>query len=190
MTGTDSLLALTAVFDRNEIPYMVVGSYSSNFYGVPRSTKDADLVLHLSSSGWSRLPSLLPPEITMEEQMGFEMVTSTRKELLRMKGSLFQIELFHLSDDPHDQSRFSRKRYVEIFPGSSVWLPLPEDVIVQKLRWSKGAKRAKDFTDAVAVLEVQGKSLDWAYIEKWCGEHETLDVLAEAKAEAAAAWEE
>lgn len=64
-------------------------------------------------------------------------------------------------------------------------------VIVQKLRWSKGAKRTKDFDDAVAVMGVQGEAtLDWPYIEKWCAVHGTLEVLAEAKAEAAPAWED
>lgn len=190
MNGTDALLALTRALDDGEVPYMVVGSYSSNFYGVPRSTKDADLVLHLPSSGWAKLPALLPDAITMEDQMGFEMVTSTRKELLHVKDSLFQIELFHLSEDAHDQSRFSRRRYVEVFPMSKVCLPSAEDVVVQKLRWSKGAKRAKDLADAVAVMQVQGNALDWPYIEKWCAEHDTLDVLTEAKAEASLSWED
>jgi len=68
----------------------------------------------------------------------------------------------------------------------SVWI-----TFIQKLRWSKGAKRSKDFDDAVAVMGVQGKAvLDWPYIETWCAEHGTLDVLAEAKAEAAPAWED
>lgn len=190
MNGTDALLALTRVLDEVEAPYMVVGSYSSNFYGVPRSTKDADLVLHLPSSGWAKLPAILPESITTEDQMGFEMVTSTRKELLHVKDSLFQIELFHLSEDAHDRSRFSRRRYVEVFPASSVWLPSAEDVVIQKLRWSKRAKRAKDFADAVSVMAVQGNTLDWPYIEKWCAEHGTLDVFVEAKTEASLSWED
>ena len=190
MNGTDALLSLTSALDAATIPYMIVGSYSSNFYGIPRSTKDADLVVHLPSSGWAQLPSLLPDGIHMEQQMGFEMVTSTRKELLRVRDSLFEIELFHLSEDPHDRSRFSRRRQIEIFPGSTVWLPSPEDVIIQKLRWSSRAKRSKDFADAVAVMQVQGKALDWPYIEHWCDQHRTLDVLADAKAEAAPAWDD
>lgn len=167
MSGTESLLKLIAAFDTAEIPYMVVGSYSSNFYGIPRMTKDADVVVHLPSSGWSKLPSLLPEGIEMEDQMGFEMVTATR----------------------HDQSRFQRRLRQPIFPGTDVSPPTAEDVIVQKLRWSRGAKRPKDFEDAVAAMQVQGKSLDWPYIERWCAEHGTLDVLAEAKAEASVVWE-
>jgi hypothetical protein len=32
MNGTESLLLLIAAFDRTEVPYMIVGSYSSNTY--------------------------------------------------------------------------------------------------------------------------------------------------------------
>lgn len=190
MNGTESLLLLIEAFDRMEVPYMIVGSYSSNYYGIPRSTKDADLVVHLPTTQWAKLPAILPEGIELEDQMSFEMVTSTRRELLRVKDSLFQIELFRLSDDPHDRSRFDRRRKVEIFPGTVVSMPAAEDVIVQKLRWSLGAKRPKDFADVVAVMQVQGQSLDWSYIESWCAQHGTLDVLAAAKAEAAPAWED
>lgn len=50
MTGNEGLAALISVLNAGEYPYMIVGSYSSNFYGIPRSTKDADLVLSVASS--------------------------------------------------------------------------------------------------------------------------------------------
>jgi hypothetical protein len=181
---------LIEAFDRANISYMIVGSYSSNFYGIPRSTKDADLVIHLQSAEWAKLPEILPDGIELDDQMSFEMVTSTRRELLRVKDSWFQIELFRLSDDLHDRSRFQRRKKVEIFPETHVFLPTAEDVIIQKLRWTHGAKRSKDFDDVVAVMAVQGEvRLDWSYIEHWCKEHGTMDLLAEAKAEAAQVWE-
>ena len=40
MTGTEVLLDLTSALESAGVPYMIVGSYSSNFYGIPRSTKD------------------------------------------------------------------------------------------------------------------------------------------------------
>ena len=43
MSGTQSLLDLIKAFDAASIPYMIVGSYSSNYYGIPRLTKDVDL---------------------------------------------------------------------------------------------------------------------------------------------------
>ena len=57
------------------------------------------------------------------------------------------------------------------------WLPTPEDVVVQKLRWG----RNKDLDDARDVLAVQGTdSLDMPYIEKWCAEHGTRQRLEAA----------
>ena len=191
MTGTDALISLIRTLEEIEVPYMIVGSYSSNYYGIPRSTKDADLVVSLDQSEWKKLILVLPPVLEPEPQSSFEMVTSTRKELIKVKGSPFEIELFHLSEDAHDNTRFGRRKRVEIVPGLHTYLPTAEDVIIQKLRWSRGAKRSKDFADVVAVLQVQGPDrLDWGYIEEWCGKHQTLDLLAEAKAEAAPAWEE
>ncbi len=119
MKGTESLIDLVTVFDEADIPYMIVGSYSSNFYGIPRSTKDADLVVHLPSSDWANLSKILPDGIELEDQMSFEMVTSTRRELLRVRDSLFQIELFRLSDDSHDRSRF-----VQALRSPNFFLPL------------------------------------------------------------------
>jgi hypothetical protein len=191
MNGTDALIALARVLEDAGLPYMIVGSYSSNFYGIPRSTKDADLVVNLDQADWKKLSAILPAGLELEQQSGFEMVTSTRKELIRVKDSVFEIELFHLSKDAHDSVRFARRHKVSIIPGVEAWLPTAEDVIIQKLRWCRGAKRAKDFADVVAVMQVQGPArLDWPYIEEWCGKHETLDLLAEAKAEAAFAWED
>jgi len=189
MTGNDALLALIRVFTEAGFPYMVVGSYSSNFWGIPRSTKDADVVVHVSAERWAEFPGMLPAGIELDDQMSFKMVTSTRREILRVTGSPFEIELFRLSDDPHDRERFARRVSEEIFPAVPVFLPTAEDVIVQKLRWSVAAKRPKDFSDVVTVMQVQWGKLDWPYIEKWCAEHATLEVLRQAIDQAAPAWE-
>lgn len=190
MSGTDSLLALLRAFDRHEIPYMVVGSYSSNFYGMPRMTKDADVVVHLPSADWAKVPDILPEGISMQDQMSFEMVTATRREILQVEGSRFEIELFRLSDDPHDKARFGRRKRLEIFPESWVCLPAAEDVIVQKVRWSKSAKRGKDYDDVVAVMATLGPDgLDWDYIRKWCVRHETLGLLEDARLQASEVWD-
>ena len=49
-------------------------------------------------------------------------------------------------------------------------------------------ERPRDFADTVAFMQIQGESLDWPYIEHWCTLHDTLDLLAEAKA--SVVWEE
>ena len=38
MTAADCVIAVAAALDRLGIPFMVVGSFSSNVYGIARST--------------------------------------------------------------------------------------------------------------------------------------------------------
>lgn len=188
--GEDAVGILLDALNGLGLDYMVVGSFSSNRYGVPRATKDADFVLRIVAAERERLFASLPDAFKVDPQVSFEMVTGTWRQIIEVPEIPFTIELFELSADSHDLSRFSRRRKLTLLSRES-WLPTAEDVIVQKLRWSKGAKRSKDFDDAVSVMGVQGNTkLDWPYIEKWCAEHGTLEVLAEAKAEAAVVWED
>lgn len=188
-TGEEAVGILLDALNRLELDYMVVGSFSSNRYGVPRATQDADIVLNIISPDRERLFAALPESFTIDPQVGFEMITGTWRQLIRVPEIPFTIELFELSSDPHDQSRFERRRKLTLL-SREAWLPSAEDVIVQKLRWCKRARRGKDFDDVVSVLGVQGPdTLDWRYIENWCTLHDTVDLLEKAKAEASIVWE-
>lgn len=189
-TGEDAVGFLLDALNKREIDYMVVGSFSSNRYGVPRATKDADLVLRIETTERESLFAALPADFHVDPQVSFEMITGTWRQIISIPRIPFTIELFELSGDAHDQQRFARRRKLTLLTREA-WLPTAEDVIIQKLRWCKDGKRSKDFDDAVSVMAVQGEAkLDWPYIEEWCRRHATLDILAEAKAEAAPAWED
>ena len=189
-SGEDAVAALLDLLNAHGVPYMIVGSFSSNRYGVPRATHHAHFVIGSTVKNWIECLATLPAEFEIDPQASFEMVTATNRQIIEIPSLPFTIELFELSNDEHDQLRFARRKKLTLL-GRDCYLPTAEDVIIQKLRWSRGAKRAKDFADVVAVLQVQGPArLDWPYIEEWCGQHGTLDLLEEAKAEAAFAWED
>lgn len=181
MTGDQAVVELLRLLGQLDIPHMLVGSYSSNFYGIPRSTKDADLVVLVEGEQLKALQERLPSGLVMEEQALFEMVTATRKELLKVEGSSFQIELFHLSEDEFDQLRFQNRVAVDYGDGVTTFLPRAEDVIVQKLRWAAGAQRKKDFDDVVSILKVH-EPINFDYIEFWCERHGSLEQFSQARA--------
>jgi hypothetical protein len=183
VSSTDIVLEFLRLFDQLAIPYMLVGSYSSNYYGRPRSTKDADFVLQIADEQLHRLRSSLPAHYHFDRQLSFETVTMTQRYIVTHPASAFKIELFLLTDDPHDRLRFERKQAMD-FEGTTAWLPTAEDVIVQKLRWSKGGKRAKDVDDASKVLAVQTPAnLDLPYIRHWTDQHKTRDLFEKLLAE-------
>ena len=172
---------VVAALNELGIPYMAVGSISSSVHGIARLTNDADFVLQLAPGQLTTLAAKLGPGYRLDLQGGFESVTFTTKYVLEVVGSEFKFELFDLSDDPHDQERFRRRVSGNVL-GLTAWVPTPEDVVVQKLRWYQIARRHKDWDDVEGVLLVQGMSLDWSYIESWCDRHGSREHLDRLRA--------
>ena len=170
--------------DAAGVPHMLVGSLSSNVYGVERSTQDADFVIELGGRPVDPIVAALAPVVRVEPQVSFESVTlSPRYEAVHLPTG-FGIELFMLQDDPFARARFAR-RVPRQLAGVTVYLPTAEDVVVQKLRWYVRAKRAKDREDLRQVLAVQHGHLDMGYVRGWCERHGALTVLDELLAQIA-----
>ncbi len=146
MNPNDIVVTIADALQAAGIPFMIVGSFSSNIYGVDRATKDADIVLQLDPHSMGDLMSRLGPEFKLDQQLAFETVTMTSKYVMAHLHPYFKIELFLLSDDAHDQERF-RRRVPRSLGNHALFFPSPEDVIVTKLRWSKGGRRNKDVDD-------------------------------------------
>jgi hypothetical protein len=180
MTGDEATYAVIRALEATGIPYMVVGSFSSNHYGVPRSTDDADIVVQLGDQPLSSIVDRLGPEFGLDPQMSFETVTGTIRNIIQVINTGFKIELFRLSDDPHDQERFRRRRRVTLSHANTC-LPTVEDVIVTKLRWTLQGRRTKDWEDVRNVIAVQGERIDWDYVHRWCDQHGTRPTLEEIR---------
>jgi hypothetical protein len=176
MTIKDISLRVIDGLNAAGIPHALVGSFSSSYYGVPRSTLDADFVVEFGGGSLEELLRRLGPDFAAEPQVTFETMTGTVKYQLHFRGSPFRVELFSLSSDPHDQERWRRRKPV-LFCGRQTFLPTPEDVVVMKLRWA----RSRDLEDVRGVIGVQGDALDWPYIENWCDRHGTRPALEQIR---------
>ncbi|MCO6043816.1 hypothetical protein NG895_07840 [Aeoliella sp. ICT_H6.2] len=160
--------------------FMLVGSYATNLYCVPRGTQDIDLVVESKFISAAQEIASEHPDIHLDRQLGFESVTATKRVLLTADDTDFKVEVFELSNDPHDQSRFQRRLAVELYD-EKAWVATAEDTIVTKLNWAAKTGRGKDRDDAQNVMAAQHETLDWPYIEHWCGEHGTLEKLSELR---------
>jgi hypothetical protein len=170
MQAADIVGLIVDAFDTGGIKYMLVGSFSSNVYGVARATQDADFVIELSDANAAQLSALLGPSFRVDPQLSFETITGTSRLQGRHLPSGFDVEFFLLPSDEYQQMRFSRRR-AQTMHDRRVMLPSAEDVIVQKLRWYSLKSRPKDLLDAVNVLAVQFGRLDLDYIRQWADRH-------------------
>lgn len=174
-----------AVIDACEaelVEHMLTGAFAFNLYGIPRATKDIDVVLSVAGKGpMERVMARLDSIVEFNAQVQFDTLTWGRRVVgVAREKTPMKVELFELFDDPFVMAQFGRRR--RMFSKQidrTTWLPTAEDVIVQKLRWG----RSKDLDDARDVLAVQGtETLDMPYIESWCAKHGTASRLADALA--------
>jgi hypothetical protein len=163
------------------VDYMLVGAFSSNLYGVPRSTKDADVVVAFGTESIVEFCRSLGEDFVLDRQMMMEMFTASTRNIVRFKPNNFDIELFHLGDDAHHQERFARRRRQHIPEFKrEVWVQTAEDLIIQKVRWA----RRKDLDDVVNVISVSGDLMNWDYVHGWTERHGTRDLLEQLRREA------
>ena len=171
------------ILNAHQIPYMLVGSLSTNFHSIVRSTKDADIVVQSSLGDAARLVAREFPLLRLDPQIGFESVTGTKKLVLHaQEGEGFAVEIFGLSNDPHDIQRFQRRMKVD-WGGNTAWIATAEDAVITKTRWAFKLNRHKDMSDVQTLIAVRGHALDWPYIEHWCDVHGSRQMLEEIRAD-------
>jgi len=173
MTLEALAISLIEAVESAGVEFMVVGAVAAGAYGVPRSTRDVDLLISANIAGaLAAVIAKLEPVAQFDAQILFDTLTWGRRHVgLSRSAPPFKIELFEMFDDPFVKSEFARRQNVFVPTlARATWLPTPEDVIVQKLRWG----RSKDLDDARDVLAVQSpNTLDMAYIRNWCMQHGT-----------------
>ena len=169
---TESELAKIVIthLEESGVDYVLVGGIAYNFYGIPRSTNDADFVVSIEGHALDALLRTLPKEFEVEPQARMELFTGTMRWVVCIQGTPLKVEFFLLGNDPHHRVEFQRRKR-EWLPliETEGWVACGEDLIIQKLRWARG----KDLDDVRNIVSVSGDELDFAYIEKWCREHGT-----------------
>src|SRR6478735_392908 len=91
-----------------QAPYMLTGALAYNYYAIPRSTKDVDIVVNITEPGtMARIIDHLKPAIVFSPEIQFDTITWGRKHI------------------------FSKAL------GHEVWIPMAEDLVVQKIRWGR-----------------------------------------------------
>jgi hypothetical protein len=85
--NNEATASVVEALEACEIPYMLVGSYSSNAYGIARSTQDADFVIELGEKSILELAWRIAPAIRIDPQMSFETVTMSRRYVAEVVGT-------------------------------------------------------------------------------------------------------
>ncbi|QGP91740.1 hypothetical protein MGLY_10820 [Neomoorella glycerini] len=182
MSQQELLKRVISVLESAGIQYMLTGSLASSLQGEPRLTHDIDIVVAVPENALKKLSAAFPPpDYYLDEQSILAAIAEKSMFNLIDLTTGDKVDFWILTDQPFDQSRFSR-RVTNCFMGQKIVVSRPEDTILAKLRWAKLAGGSeKQLTDALRVYEVQFGNLNMEYLESWARELGVENLLAEIK---------
>jgi len=177
-------LLVIDVLEDLAIPYHVGGSFASSLHGIPRQTRDLDLVAELALARVPLLVARLQNDFYLDaDNMRRAIQRHSHFNLIHLKSG-FKIDIFCRGVEPFDRSEFNRSKLERLTddPPRDVIVKSPEDTLLRKLQWYRlgGESSDRQWNDILGILQTQGERLDREYLRYWAGELEIEDLLDRA----------
>ncbi len=160
---------LHQLFGALGIPYYLGGGLAAAIWGEPRVTQDANIVLQFPIKQLDLLVSRLssagfycPPGGVEEIRMGMSNTLSVTQMQTVDSADLIKMP----EDDPFERSQMDRRILVEDL-GAPFWVCTAEDIILQKLLWSRNSQSQEQWRHILGVLKGQAQALDYGYLTDW-----------------------
>jgi len=181
----DVALEVIEVLEDLEIPYHVGGSFASSIHGVPRQTRDIDLVVELKLAHVPLLVGRLGSAFYIEAEQIRSAIRRQGSFNLVHLASGFKIDCFCLGSEAFDRSEFRRHR-PESLGERTVFVKSAEDTLLRKLQWYRQGNEISDrqWNDILGILKTQRSELDLDYTKRWALELGVTDLLERALAAA------
>jgi hypothetical protein len=165
-TERELLVDCLARLNRLGIPYMLVGSMASNYWGIPRTTHDLDFVVVLQVTDVEPLAAAFADAFFIQiESIRSAFAPPYQFNALDEQSAL-KVDFWLLKDESFERMAFDRRLHVTLFD-TPAWITTAEDVILHKLFWNKISPSDRQLLDAAGVYAVQGDTLDLFYLRNW-----------------------
>lgn len=164
------LSLLVPVLEHAQVPYMLTGSVASSAHGMPRSTRDLDIVIDPTRTQLQVLMREFPSDrYYADEQQALQALSKRSQFNVIDSDTGWKVDFIIAQDSAYGRAAFARRMQIEI-TGVRVYVASPEDVLISKLQWAKQGASDRQIQDVKGILDVQGNRLDYAYIARWVRE--------------------
>lgn len=185
--SSDSLQAVLRIVDVLEelvVRYHFGGSWASSIHGVPRQTRDLDLVIDLPPFLISPLVSRLEGEFYLDEERIRHALQRRSSFNLIHLATGFKIDVFLQGPGKFDRLEFERSGPQRIGADQEreVFVKSAEDTILRKLQWYRlgGEISERQWTDVLGIVKEQGERLDREHLLRWAEDLGIADLLERA----------
>jgi hypothetical protein len=165
LTLAELLTEIVRLLDAAQIPHMVTGSLASTHHGEPRTTRDIDIVIDPAEANLANF-------VTMLDRDRFYVGDATdaldRRDQFNVidVATGWKVDLIIRKERPFSRSEFARRQAV-VIAGVPTAVASVEDTILAKLEWAKAGGSDRQRRDVIAMLTVQGETIDTAYLHHW-----------------------
>ena len=148
------------------IDYMLTGSMASNYWGIPRTTHDVDLVILLRPDQVDRMVTAFESGFFIQRESVRSVFRPPHQFNALDEQSALKADFWQLGENQFEQEMFRRRMQVELF-GTRAWIATAEDVLLHKLFWNQITPSERQLLDAAGIFAVQTAALDVAYLNRW-----------------------
>lgn len=172
---------LVSVLDELGIRYYAGGSVASSIHGVPRYTRDIDLVADVKPEQTDLLAAKLNTDFYADAGQMREAIRFGRAFNAIHFATGFKIDIFPLGKDAFHAGELARseRRVWEVDPTGRVELQVSsaEDTILEKLAWYKrgGQVSGQQWSDVLGIATT--RQLDREYLRAWAPRLGITDLL-------------
>lgn len=160
-----------------DIPYMITGSIASNFYTVPRMTRDIDIVIELKPKDVEKIYEIFTTDFYIDKDVVKAEVARKGMFNIIHNEYVVKVDFIVKKDTEYRRGEFLRRRHIQI-EETGLFLTAPEDLIISKLEWAKKSHSEMHLKDVKNILN-SVEDLDRAYLKNWAGKLGLSELLQE-----------
>jgi len=172
------LKIVTGRLNEAEIPYMISGSTASNYYTIPRMTRDIDIVIELKQGDIDKFFGLFEKDFYLNRETVTDEVSRQGMFNLIHNRYVVKIDFIINKTSPYQQAAFSRRKHV-LIEQNPMWFVSAEDLVISKLLWAKDSHSEMQLKDIANLMETVD-NLDSEYIDNWTRELDLEQIYKEA----------
>lgn len=165
----DILLNIAESFNNLKINYLLTGSFAVSYYGLPRATHDIDFIIEIQKENLDKLKLVL-------KKLGKDYIYDL-SDIEDPPAFSYQFNIYHpetgvkvdfwmVKDNNFEISKFKRKQEI-LIEKTKISIVSAEDLILNKLLWSKEIVSERHLKDCQGIIQIQGEKLDYKYLKTW-----------------------
>lgn len=182
------VLQVIAVLEELGVKYHLGGSFAAAVHGVPRQTRDADVVVDLDAGKAAQLVEDLQTDFYVDPNAAAAAVARRGTFNAIHFATGFKVDFFVTGMEGFDAAELQRSELhmIVVDPPRSAYVKSAEDTVLRKLQWFRDGGEVSDrqWTDVLGILLTQGGRLDEGYLRRWADALGLADLLDRALREA------